>query len=49
MSTATLTSLLEYLFGTLSTSNMRWVGEHLIEQAKLSYIIRDHDHFEDRL
>jgi len=50
MSTATLTSLLDYLFGTLSTSNMRWVGEHLIEQAKLSYIIRDHDrdHFEDR-
>ena len=41
MSTATLTSLLDYLFGTLSTSNMRWVGEHLIEQAKLSYIIRD--------
>ena len=49
MSTATLTSLLDYLFGTLSTSNMRWVGEHLIEQAKLSYIIHDHDHFEDRL
>lgn len=34
MSTATLTSLLDYLFGTLSPSNMRWVGEHLIEQAK---------------
>ena len=34
MSTATLTSLLDYLFGTLSPSNMRWVGEHLIEQAE---------------
>ena len=33
MSTATLTSLLDYLYGTLSTSNMRWVGEHLIEHA----------------
>ena len=34
MSTATLSSLLEYLYGTLSPSNMRWVGEHLIEQAQ---------------
>ena len=34
MNTATLTSLLDYLCGTLSSSNMRWVGEHLIEQAK---------------
>ncbi|MBE6255728.1 MAG: hypothetical protein E7105_09535 [Prevotella sp.] len=34
MSTAVLTSLLEYLYGTLSPSNMRWVGEHLIEYAK---------------
>jgi len=33
MSTATLTSLLDYLYGTLSSSNMRWVGEHLIEQT----------------
>ena len=33
MSTATLRSLLDYLYGTLSISNMRWVGEHLIEQA----------------
>ena len=33
MSTATLTSLIDYLSGTLSASNMRWVGEHLIEQA----------------
>jgi len=34
MSTATLTGLLEYLYGTLTPSNMRWVGEHLIEYAK---------------
>ena len=34
MSTATLSSLLEYLYATLSPSNMRWVGEHLIEYAK---------------
>ena len=34
MSTATLHGLLEYLYGTLSPSNMRWVGEHLIEYAK---------------
>lgn len=34
MSTATLTNLLEYLYGTLSPSNMRWVGEHLIEYAE---------------
>lgn len=34
MSTATLTSLLDYLCGTLTPSNMRWVGEHLIEYAK---------------
>ncbi len=33
MSTAVLTSLLDYLYGTLSPSNMRWVGEHLIEHA----------------
>lgn len=33
MSEATLKSLLEYLYGTLSPSNMRWVGMHLIEQA----------------
>ena len=34
MSTATLTSLLNYLYGTLTPNNMRWVGEHLIEYAK---------------
>ena len=33
MSTATLTSLLDYLYGTLTPTNMRWIGEHLIEQA----------------
>ena len=34
MSTATLSGLLEYLYGTLSPGNMRWVGEHLIEHAQ---------------
>ena len=34
MSTATLTSLLDYLYGALTPNNMRWVGEHLIEYAK---------------
>ena len=34
MSTAALTNLLDYLYGTLSPSNMKWVGEHLIEYAK---------------
>lgn len=34
MSTAALTGLLEYLYSTLSPSNMRWVGEHLIEFSK---------------
>ena len=33
MSTAALTGLLDYLYGTLTPSNMRWVGEHLIERA----------------
>ena len=33
MSTATLTGLLDYLYATLTPSNMRWVGEHLIERA----------------
>ena len=33
MSTATLAGLLDYLYGTLTPSNMRWVGEHLIERA----------------
>ena len=34
MSTATLNSLLDYLYGTLTPSNMRWVAEHLIERAE---------------
>ncbi|MBO7419205.1 MAG: hypothetical protein J6U14_09785 [Bacteroidaceae bacterium] len=33
MSTTALSGLLEYLYSTLSPSNMRWVGEHLIERA----------------
>ena len=33
MSTATLNNLLEYLYGTLTPDNMRWVGRHLIEHA----------------
>lgn len=34
MSTATLNNLLEYLYGTLTPDNMRWVGKHLIEHAE---------------
>ena len=34
MSTTTLTNLLEFLYGTLTPSNQRWLGEHLIEHAK---------------
>lgn len=34
MSTTALAGLLEYLYGTLSIKNMRWVGEHLIEHTK---------------
>ena len=33
MSEATLTSLLEYLYGALTPSNQRWLAEHLIEHA----------------
>ena len=33
MNTTTLTGLLDYLYGTLTPDNMRWVGEHLIEHA----------------
>ena len=33
MSTATLTSLVEYLIGTLTPSDMRWVSKHLTEYA----------------
>lgn len=34
MSTATLNNLLEYLYGTLSRSDMRWVADHLIEHIR---------------
>jgi hypothetical protein len=34
MTTAALTGLLDYLYGTLTPSNMRWVGERLIAHAK---------------
>ena len=34
MSTKALTGLLEYLYGTLSTSDMRWVAEQLADHAK---------------
>ena len=34
MSTATLNNLLEYLYGTLTPDNMRWVGKHLIDYAE---------------
>ena len=30
-----MNTLLEYLYGTLTADNMRWVGEHLIEHAKM--------------
>ena len=33
MTTTALSGLLEYLRGTLTANNMRWVGEHLIEYA----------------
>lgn len=33
MSETTLSSLLEYLYGTLTPSNMRWMAKHLMEQA----------------
>ena len=33
MSEATLTSLLEYLYGALTPSNQRWLAEHLLENA----------------
>ena len=33
MSTTALTGLLEYLYDTLTPSNLRWVGEQLINEA----------------
>ena len=29
-----MNNLLEYLYGTLTPDNMRWVGRHLIEHAE---------------
>ena len=34
MTTTALSGLLDYLYGTLTPSNMRWVGERLIAHAK---------------
>ena len=34
MSTTALQGLLDYLYGTLTPDNMRWVGEHLVMQAE---------------
>ena len=34
ISTATLTNMLEFLYGILTPSNQKWLGEHLIEHAK---------------
>ncbi len=34
MSTTALQGLLEYLYGTLSPKNMRWVADHLMERAE---------------
>ena len=33
MSEATLTKLLEYLYGALTPSNQRWLAAHLVEHA----------------
>ena len=35
MSEATLTSLLEYLYGALTPSNQRYVAEHLMQYAEM--------------
>ena len=34
MSPTALQGLLDYLYGTLSPSNMRWVAKHLVMQAE---------------
>lgn len=36
MSTTALQGLLEYLYGTLTPKDMRWVADHLIEHAQRS-------------
>ena len=33
MSEATLTNLLQYLYGALTPSNQRWLAAHLVEHA----------------
>ena len=43
-----MTGLLDYLYGTLSTSNMRWVGEHLKEREQLRpYTMKEIDEMLD--
>ena len=34
MSTSTLTSLLEYLTGALTTDNKQWLADHLYQQVR---------------
>ena len=34
MSTATLTSLLDYLTGALTTDNKQWLADHLYQQVR---------------
>ena len=34
MSTATLTSLLDYLTGALTTDNKKWLADHLYQQVQ---------------
>lgn len=41
MSETTLTKLLEYLYGTLTPCNMRWLVMHLIEQADAEELKRN--------
>lgn len=36
MSSTALQGLLDYLYGTLTPSNMRWVADHLIERAEMA-------------
>lgn len=36
MSSTALQGLLDYLYGTLSAENMRWVANHLIERAEMA-------------
>ena len=36
MSSTALEGLLDYLYGTLSVENMRWVANHLIEHAEMA-------------